>query len=217
MTNKHDSGLFITLEGIEGVGKSTHLQFIKSYLEKFNIPVITTREPGGTEVAEAIRQVLLAHYQEPVTPQTELLLMFAARSQHLASFIIPTLQNNKWVICDRFTDATYAYQGGGRGIPLEEIAGLERWVQNDLVPDYVLLFDAPVELALARAKGRGNTDRFEAEDIAFFERVRQAYLTRAKQYPQRYSILDASLSLSQVQENISQILDQFIQRTPNDT
>lgn len=204
------TGRFITLEGIEGVGKSTHSVFIKDYLLQRNIEVIATREPGGTEVAEAIRKVLLNHYTEALTHQTELLLLFASRAQNVTHLIKPTLAAGKWVLCDRFTDASYAYQGYGRGVPLEEIAGLEKWVQGDLRPDLVLLFDAPVKVALRRAKGRGKLDRFEAENSQFFERVRNGYLTRAKQFPERYKIIDASVSLHKVREQIKIVLDKFL-------
>lgn len=205
------TGRFITLEGIEGVGKSTHSVFIKAYLSQRGIEVIATREPGGTEVAEAIRKVLLAHHTETLTHQTELLLLFASRAQNVTHLIKPTLAAGKWVLCDRFTDASYAYQGYGRGVPLEEIAGLEKWVQGDLRPDLVLLFDAPVRVALRRAKGRGKPDRFEAENSQFFERVRNGYLTRAKQLPERYKIIDASVSLSKVRDQIKTILDKFLE------
>lgn len=203
-------GRFITLEGIEGVGKSTHLIFIKDCLIQRGLDIIATREPGGTEVAEAIRKVLLTHHQETITHQTELLLLFASRSQNVSHLILPALAAGKWVLCDRFTDASYAYQGYGRGVSLEEIAGLEQWVQGELRPDLVLLFDAPVKIALRRAKGRGKLDRFEAENSQFFERVRKGYLARAKQFPDRYKIIDASVPLPKVRIQIKTILENFL-------
>lgn len=211
MTSKNTNrGCFITLEGIEGVGKSTHLPFIQTYLTQKGLAVVATREPGGTPAAEAIRKVLLTQHEEELNRQTELLLLFASRSQNVSHLIEPALAAGKWVLCDRFTDASYAYQGYGRGIPLEEIAGLEQWVQNDLRPDLVLLFDAPVKTALQRAKGRGKPDRFEIENASFFERVRKGYLTRAKQFPERYKIIDASVSLLTVKEQIKTVLDEFL-------
>lgn len=205
-----ERGRFITLEGIEGVGKSTHLQFIRRYLKKVGLPFIITREPGGTLVAEAIRKVLLTQHKEIITHQTELLLMFAGRSQHIANVIQPALDAGQWVICDRFTDATYAYQGSGRGVPKEEIAGLEQWVQGDLRPDHVFLFDAPVRIALRRAKGRGKPDRFETEREDFFKRVRGGYLERAKQFPEIYRIIDARLPLKRVQNQVAKFMDHII-------
>jgi dTMP kinase len=200
-------GKFVTLEGIEGTGKSSNIAYIEQYLQrKTQLPVVVTREPGGTPIAEAIRQVFLGHHAEVMCSDTELLLVFAGRAQHIASVIKPALEQGQWVICDRFTDASYAYQGGGRGIPLPRIAILEQWVQGDLQPDLTLLFDAPVTLALQRAQQRSSLDRIEAEKISFFERVRQSYLQRAQSYPERYRIIDASLSLAAVQEQIAAIL-----------
>lgn len=204
------SGRFITLEGIEGVGKSTHLTYIESYLTQREIAVITTREPGGTAIAESLRKVLLNQQEESLTQQAELLLLFASRAQNIAHLIQPALAANKWVLCDRFTDASYAYQGYGRGIPLAEIAGLEQWVQGNLRPDLVLVFDAPVHVALRRAKGRGKPDRIEAENKAFFERVRKGYLERAAQFPERYKVIDASVPLSKVRIQLEQVLVEFL-------
>ncbi len=203
---------FITLEGIEGVGKSTHQKFIRDYLTKAEIPVVITREPGGTPVAEEIRKVLLSHQTETITADTELLLLFAGRAQHIAQVIRPALAKGQWVVCDRFTDTTYAYQGGGRGIPTEEIAVLEKWIQKDLQPDPVLLFDTPVEVALKRASHRGRPDRFEAEKADFFQRARNGFLARAKQFPQRYQIIDANAPIPKVQQEIKKILDALIQK-----
>ncbi len=210
--NTTKPGLFITLEGIEGVGKSTCLTLICDFLAEKNINYKATREPGGTEIAEAIRQVLLASYQEKMTDDTELLLMFAGRAQHLACVIKPALAAGLWVISDRFTDASYAYQGGGRGIAAERIALLEQWVQADLKPDRVLLLDAPVEIALQRAKSRSAPDRIEAEKQAFFVKVRDCYLQRAKQFANRYTIIDTSQSLAQVKQQLLSVLQTMIEQ-----
>lgn len=200
-------GRFITLEGGEGVGKSTNLRFIETLLAERQIEVVVTREPGGTELAENIRHLLLAKHHESITPEAELLLMFAARSQHINHVILPALEKGSWVLCDRFTDATYAYQGGGRNMDLDTIAWLEQTVQGDLRPDLTLLLDAPVEIGMQRAEKRGLLDRFESEQRSFFERVRQAYLQRAGQAPNRYLIIDAGLPLPEVQLQIRQAID----------
>ncbi|OAH96684.1 dTMP kinase [Methylomonas methanica] len=195
-------GRFITLEGGEGVGKSTNLQFIKQLLEERGIPFVLTREPGGTGIAEKIRGILLERQAESLTEQAELLLVFAARAQHIQQVILPALQQGQWVVCDRFTDATYAYQGGGRNMNLQTIAWLENAVQGELRPDLTFVFDAPIEIGMQRAKHRGELDRFETEQLAFFERVRQAYLQRAATDLQRYKIIDASLPLHEVQQQL---------------
>jgi dTMP kinase len=195
-------GRFITLEGGEGVGKSTNLQFIKQLLEERGIPFVLTREPGGTGIAEKIRGILLERQTENLTEQAELLLVFAARAQHIQQVILPALQDGLWVVCDRFTDATYAYQGGGRNMNLQTIAWLENTVQGALRPDLTFVFDAPIEIGMQRAKHRGELDRFETEQLAFFERVRQAYLQRAATDLQRYKIIDASLPLHAVQQQL---------------
>jgi dTMP kinase len=196
-------GKFITLEGGEGVGKTTNVPFIEGYLKSLNIPVIVTREPGGTAYAEKIRHLLLNHNDEPVTAQAEILLMFAARSQHLEHVIKPALFRGQWVLCDRFTDATYAYQGGGRGMEMDAIAWLENFVQDVLRPDLTLLLDIPVETGMARAKSRGGQlDRFESEQYQFFNRIRETYLHRAACYPDRIKIIDASQTLKNVQQNL---------------
>jgi len=200
-------GRFITLEGCEGVGKSTNLQFIKGLLLERQIEVVVTREPGGTELAEQIRHLLLAKHHESITPEAELLLMFAARSQHIHHVILPALRQGQWVLCDRFTDATFAYQGGGREMDNNTIAWLEQTVQGDLRPDLTLLLDASVETGMQRAQSRGLLDRFESERLEFFQRVRQAYLQRAKQNPDRYTIVDANLPLPEVQVQIRQTVD----------
>ncbi len=203
-------GLFITIEGGEGVGKSTNIDFIAQRLKGQNIPFILTREPGGTPLAEDIRQLLLTPRDESVAENTELLLMFAARAQHIAEVIEPALARGQWVICDRFTDATFAYQGGGRGIPMNKIADLEQWVQGDLRPDFTVLLDASVEVGMSRATKRGALDRFEQEQKDFFESVRDAYLSMAKQHPSRYRVVDASKALDQVQESLLAVVDEMI-------
>lgn len=206
------SGLFITLEGPEGAGKSTNREYLAARLREQGVDVVMTREPGGTPLAERIRELLLAPSDEAMAADTELLLMFAARAQHLAEVIRPALARGAVVLCDRFTDATYAYQGGGRGLPVERIAVLEDFVQGELRPDLTLVFDLPVEVGLARAAARGRLDRFEQEGQAFFEAVRQAYLQRAAQAPQRYSLLDAGQSLEAVQRAIDTLLPGILER-----
>lgn len=200
-------GRFITLEGGEGSGKSTNLRYLQTLLQERQIEVVVTREPGGTELAEKIRRLLLEKHAECLTPEAELLLMFAARSQHIRHVILPALQRGQWVLCDRFTDSTFAYQGGGRGMDMHAIGWLEQTVQGDLQPDLTLLLDTPIEIGMRRAKHRGDLDRFESEQYHFFERVRQAFLQRARQMPERYRIIDASLPLSEVQLRIKQAID----------
>jgi len=202
-------GKFITIEGVEGVGKTTSIAFIEQYFKQSGQAILLTREPGGTPLAEKIRELLLDARQTSMGDDTELLLMFAARAQHLKEKIIPALEAGEWVICDRFTDATYAYQGGGRGISTQRIAQLEKWVQGELRPDVTLLLDLPVELGLKRAGERSTPDRFEQEKQAFFERVRASYLAMAEQEPQRYRIIDASGSIEEVQSRIKQVLDEI--------
>ncbi|HGM5579485.1 TPA: dTMP kinase [Pseudomonas putida] len=206
------SGLFITLEGPEGAGKSTNREYLAARLREQGVDVVMTREPGGTPLAERIRELLLAPSDEAMAVDTELLLMFAARAQHLAEVIRPALARGAVVLCDRFTDATYAYQGGGRGVPVERIAVLEDFVQGGLRPDLTLVFDLPVEVGLARAAARGRLDRFEQEGKAFFEAVRQAYLQRAAQAPGRYSLLDAGQPLEAVQRAIDALLPGILER-----
>lgn len=196
--DKPYQGQFITLEGTEGVGKSSHLQALAEHLRAQGHEVVTTREPGGTEMAEAIRGLLLSPDLPAMHEHTELLLMFAARAEHLQRLILPALARGAWVLSDRFTDATYAYQGGGRGIDAQRITTLENWVQGDLRPDRVMVLDAPVEIGLARAGKRGAADRFEQETVAFFERVRACYLARAALEPHRYRVVDASQELETV-------------------
>ena len=202
-------GRFLTVEGSEGVGKSSNLDFIQNYLQQQGKKVIRTREPGGTPVAETIRELLLDARQSAITDDTELLLMFAARAQHLSEVIIPALERGDWVLCDRFTDATYAYQGGGRGMELSSIRWLENFVQAGLSPDLTLLLDAPIQIGMNRAGQRGALDRFESEQLAFFEQVRQTYLSIAEQQAERVKIIDASQNLDNVQNQISQIITPF--------
>lgn len=195
-------GRFITLEGGEGVGKSTNLQFIRQCLAERDIPLLVTREPGGTPIAEKIRAILLERSDEALSEQAELLLVFAARAQHIRHVIEPALLRGEWVVCDRFTDATYAYQGAGRNMDLATIGWLERTVQGGLRPDLTFVLDAPVATGLQRAKRRGELDRFETEQLDFFERIRQSYLHRAAGDPARYKVIDAALPLPQVQSRL---------------
>ena len=206
------SGLFITLEGPEGAGKSTNRDYLAERLDSAGCEVLLTREPGGTPLAERIRELLLEPSAEPMAADTELLLVFAARAQHLAQVIRPALAAGKVVLCDRFTDATYAYQGGGRGLSLERIALLENFVQGSLRPDLTLVFDLPVEIGLARAAARGRLDRFEQEAQDFFEAVRQTYLARARLAPERYRLLDAAQPLDAVQAQLDRLLPELLER-----
>jgi dTMP kinase len=199
-------GRFITVEGGEGVGKTTQLAFIREYLEQAGHRVVLTREPGGTALGEEIRSLLLGHRHDGMAPATETLLMFAARAEHLERVIRPALAAGRWVLCDRFTDATYAYQGGGRGLPPERIAVLEDWVQGELRPDLTLLFDLPVAAGLERAGRRGAADRFEREKADFFERVRAAYLERAWRDPDRHRIVNAARPVETVRTEVESIL-----------
>lgn len=203
---------FITVEGGEGAGKTTQLAFMRDYLEEAGHRVLLTREPGGTTLGEEIRTLLLGHRHDGMAVTAETLLMFAARAEHLEQVIRPALAAGCWVLCDRFTDATYAYQGGGRGLPTARIAVLEDWVQDALQPDLTLLFDLPVAVGLARAGRRGAADRFEREDWAFFERVRAAYLERASQEPGRYRVVDADRPMEAVRAEVETILAGWLER-----
>lgn len=207
------TGKFITLEGSEGVGKTTNLEHIKSLLEQADISYIVTREPGGTELGEQVRELLLGHKHDGMADETELLLMFAARAEHLDKVILPALERGKWVLCDRFTDATYAYQGGARGIAMQRISVLENYVQGDRRPDLTVLLDAPVEVGRERAGKRSAPDRFEKEQVAFFERVRQTYLQRATDEPERIKVINAALELEQVKAQIDQVISSFIHQS----
>jgi len=203
-------GLFITLEGIEGAGKSTAVDFIEDFLTKEGHDVIKTREPGGTVIGEQIREILLKNENYTLTYDTELLLVFSARAQHIQEVILPALSLGKIILCDRFTDASYAYQGGGRGIDASRINLLEKWVQGDLRPNLTLLFDLDVSIGMQRTKKRSDADRFEQEEINFFEKIRNTYLERAKNEPQRFRIINSALSLENVKEQIVTILKDYL-------
>ncbi|MEN8106841.1 MAG: dTMP kinase [Pseudomonadota bacterium] len=205
-------GRFITVEGIEGVGKTTNLEYLQQLIAAAGKELVATREPGGTPLGEAIRGLLLDPQYKGMNPDCELQLMFAARAEHLDKVIRPAIEAGKWVLCDRFTDATYAYQGGGRGLDMEKITALEQLVQGDFRPDLTLLLDVPVEVGLARANNRSTPDRFEQEKVDFFERVRQAYLDMARQHDGRYRVIDASRPLAQVQEQLDSVMRTFMQK-----
>lgn len=203
-------GIFITIEGIEGVGKSSAITFLKDYFQDHDQAFVLTREPGGTEIAEVIRKIFLSHYDELMAIDTELLLMFAGRAQHINSVIQPALAAGKIVISDRFTDATYAYQGGGRGIDKAHIAILEKFVQKNLQPDLTILLDAPIEVSLQRIHSRGAKDRIEEEHVEFFQRVRDAYLARAREFPNRFIVIDATQTIDEVQLELKNCIEKFI-------
>ena len=195
------AGLFITVEGIDGAGKSTHLEWMRAYFEGHRREVVLTREPGGTPLGEALRALLLDP-EHRIHPEAEALLMFAARREHLERVILPALDAGKVVVCDRFTDATFAYQGGGRGVSTTRLEVLEDWVQGGLQPDLTLFFDVPVKVGRERlARGR-TLDRFEREHADFFERVRAAYLERAQQFSTRFRIIDATRSIAEIQKEL---------------
>lgn len=201
---------FITVEGIEGAGKTSCMGRIEEVIRSRGLPLLVTREPGGTPLGEDLRALLLGHRHAGMAQDTELLLMFAARAEHLAAQIEPALGSGSWVLCDRFTDATYAYQGYGRGIDLARIAALEDWVQGARRPNLTLLLDLPVELGLQRAGKRSTPDRFEREALAFFERVREGYLDLAAAMPERYRVIDASQPLANVLQQVSAQIDSFL-------
>ena len=203
-------GLFITVEGIEGVGKTTNMEYLQQTIAAAGRELVVTREPGGTPLGEALRGLLLDPQYKGMNPDCELQLMFAARAEHLDKVIRPAIEAGQWVLCDRFTDATYAYQGGGRGLDAGRIAALEDLVQGDFRPDLTLLLDVPVEVGLARAGNRSAPDRFEQEQVDFFERVRQAYLDMATSHDGRYRVIDASRSLDRVQEQLAEVLREFL-------
>lgn len=204
------NGYFITIEGGDGAGKSSAIRFIADYLSQHNIEFIVTREPGGTEIAEKIRHIILEHHQEQMHPITELLLYFASRAQHLAQVIIPALQQGKWVLCDRFTDSTYAYQGAARRLKNEKVAILEQLVQEDLRPNLTILLDIDVKQGFNRVKHKRELDRLESEKEDFHQRVRHCYLEMAKKEPHRFKIVDAHLSPPKVQQQIKVILDEIL-------
>lgn len=199
--NKYNSK-FITLEGIDGAGKSTHLNWLAKYLRHRGMNVLVTREPGGTPLGEALREILL---HQAMHLETEALLMFAARREHLDKVIIPALQDGTWVISDRFTDASFAYQGGGRGLDEARLKTLEHWVQQDLQPDLTLLFDVPVEVSRQRLSKNTSLDRFEQEKQDFFQRVRDAYLKRATQFPERIRVIDSTRTLAEIQVDLEHV------------
>lgn len=204
----HKHRYFISFEGIEGVGKSTMIQFVCQQLDAMAITYQLTREPGGTCIGEQIRTICLSNQYHDMLPETELLLMFAGRAQHIGEVILPALRAGKWVLSDRFVDASFAYQGGGRAIALDKIRALADWLQSDLWPDCTILLDAPVDIVLARLHDRseGVKDRIENEDIAFFERVRQVYLTLAKQNHARFQVVDATQPIDDVKKAIWAII-----------
>jgi len=204
------SAKFITIEGIEGAGKSTCMDVIARIIQARGHSLLQTREPGGTNLGEDLRELLLGHKHTGMSDDTELLLMFASRAEHIAEKITPALLNKQWVLCDRFTDATYAYQGAGRGLKSSRIEQLESWVQGDLRPDLTIIMDLPVEVGLERAGKRSAPDRFESEAISFFQRVRQGYLDIANAQPERVHVIDASRSLPEVSASISSLMSEFL-------
>ncbi len=210
---KTAAGRFITIEGVEGAGKSSVIDSVSAQLEENGISVWRTREPGGTHPGEAVRDILLNPDFSGMDARCELLLMFAARAQHLATLIRPALEKGDWVVCDRFTDATYAYQGGGREMDERAIEWLERFVQGDLRPDLTLFLDVPVNVGLERANSRSAPDRFESEQALFFERVRNRYLEQARREPQRVRVIDSSASLEEVIVAVRAIVRQFVEET----
>ena len=207
MDANNKRGLFITFEGVEGAGKTTNIEFIADKIQEKGHEILLTREPGGTTTGEAIREILISNELPEMHHMTELLLMFAARAEHINRKILPALEQGKWVLCDRFTDASYAYQGAGRGIDTNHIKLLENLVQGELRPDYTFLFDLEADIGLARAQSRGETDRFEQQHIDFFNRVRAQYLKMAKSDQNRYRIVNAQYDLKTVQQQISSILE----------
>jgi dTMP kinase len=201
-------GRFITLEGMDGAGKTTHLEWLRQHLVARGVPLTVTREPGGTPLGEALRKLLLDSH-ESRQPDTEALLMFAARREHIATVIGPALAAGKWVLCDRFTDATYAYQAGGSGMDWERVAALESWVQGELQPDLTLYFDLEPELGRARTRQVRAPDRFERERLEFYERVRAAYLRRAREHPERIRVIDAARTIAEVQSTLQKIISTY--------
>jgi len=204
------TGRFITIEGVEGAGKSTCMSLAAAEIEKCGKRLLQTREPGGTELGEDLRKLLLGHRHHGMADDTELLLMFAARAEHIQRKIRPALHAGQWVLCDRFTDATYAYQGAGRGLSLQRIAQLEDWVQGTLRPDLTILMDLPVDMGMERAGKRSAPDRFESETLEFFQRIRRGYLDIARQEPARVKVIDASRSLAEVSADVVQTIGHFI-------
>lgn len=205
------TGKFITIEGVEGVGKSTNIDYLKALFDSHGIDYVVSREPGGTLLAEKIRDLLLSINEEPLTAVAELLLVFAARAQHIETLIRPALEAGQWVLCDRFTDATFAYQGAGRGLDTKVIDALQDIVQNSLRPDLTLILDLDPEIGLQRATARGNLDRFELEQLEFFQRVRQGYLDIAQREPRRCAVIDAAQPLANVQADLHAAVTERLQ------
>jgi dTMP kinase len=205
MTDQHP-GIFVTLEGIEGTGKTSNLRFLAEYLHQHDVPLLITREPGGTPLADDIRHFLLSEHKEQIEPEAELLLIFAARAQHISKVIRPALAAGKLVLCDRFTDTSYAYQGAGRDIPHEKISILENLVQEGLKPDLTILLDAPAEVGRERIQERKKVDRFEMESNKFFNKARRAYLKMAQEAPNRFRVIDASQPITEVQQQMLEAL-----------
>ncbi|UTH72376.1 dTMP kinase [Chromobacterium sp. IIBBL 290-4] len=210
MSDAKPRGRFLTLEGIDGAGKSTHLSFIRDWLAHHDVQAVFTREPGGTPLGEKIRELLLSP-DTRASLDAETLLAFAARQQHIADVIEPALASGQWLVSDRFTDSTYAFQGGGRGVPFERIRALEEWVQRGLQPDLTLLFDLPLEVAAERMSGSRVLDRFEQEASDFHQRVREAYLKRAEAEPHRFAVLDSSRSIAAIQDDIARHLGKLLE------
>jgi len=210
-----EDGKFITIEGIEGVGKSTHMNRLVKHIESDGHKVVAAREPGGTPTAELIRDVVLGHSQEPISDIAELLLMFASRSLLVENVIRPALTAGTWVVCDRFVDASRAYQGGGRGIPMEQVNELAAWVLGDLRPDLTILLDAPVEIGMSRADSRGNPDRLDVERAEFYTRVRASYLQLAAAEPDRFLVVDASGDLDEVSASIDAVAAMLLGKNSN--
>lgn len=212
--SKIDKGKFITVEGQDGAGKTTNLEFVHRKLQSSGFDVLLTREPGGTALGERLRELILGGHDLNIDAMAELLLMFAARAQHLAEIIVPALDSGRWVLCDRFTDATYAYQGGGRDLPCSYVQTLETLVQGQLRPDLTLLLDVDPDTGARRSRRRcGDPDRFESEQIAFKRKVRQVYLDLARRHPGRIAVIDAAADLKQVQRQIEDKLDTFVAQT----
>jgi len=203
-------GRFITIEGGEGAGKTTAVSFIEQFFQDAEIPLLLTREPGGTQLGEQLREILLTPSDRAICADAELLMMFAARAQHLQQVIKPALARGEWVLCDRFTDASFAYQGAGRGLGEQRVAALETWLQGEFRPDCVILLDIEPSVGMQRVRLRGDQDRFEQEALDFFQRVRQAYLQRASQDPGRYRVIDAAQDLAQVQQQLRQHLQDLL-------
>ena len=199
-------GKFITIDGVEGAGKSTQIDFIYNLLKSKGIKLILTREPGGTDLGEKIRELLLGNDIDSMHSDTELLLMFADRNEHIQTKVIPALESGHWVLSDRFTDASYAYQGGGRGLDVKRIAELEKWVLQGFVPDLTFLLDVDIELGMRRIKSRGMKDRIEQETMDFFARVRDSYIQRSQMFPDRIKLIDATKSIENTSQQIKNIL-----------